>query len=119
MSVLKQAIADAKDIVSETIYVELWDVTLGVRSMDGNARANLIENFTGEDGKMSFRKLYPELLILCTFDPDTGEPVFEDTPADRQLILSKAGAALEQVATKAMDMSGLSGAAETKVGKSS
>ena len=118
MSALKQAIAAASDLTSEELYVDLWDVTIGVRSMDGNARANLIENFSDEDGKMSFRKLYPELLIQCTFDPEDGAPVFEDTEADRQLIMSKSGAALEQVARKAMEMSGLDTKAEERSGKS-
>lgn len=118
MSALKQAIADAKDIEQETLYVPLWDVTIGVRSMDGNARANLIENFADENGRMSFRRLYPELLIQCTFDPDTGAAVFEDTEADRQLILSKSGAALEFVAKKAMEMSGLDAKSEEAAGKS-
>lgn len=119
MSALKQAIADAEDIKQEVIHVDLWGVDIGVRTMDGNARADLIENNSDENGRMSFRALYPELLILCTFDPTTGEPVFEDTEADRQIILSKSGAALEQVARKAMEMSGLDEKSEEKVGKSS
>lgn len=118
MSALKQAIADADDIEQEILYVKQWDVEIGVRSMDGNARADLIENYADENGRISFRKMYPELLILCTFDPSTGEPVFEDTEADRQLILSKSGAALEAVAKKAMTMSGLDKESEEAVGKS-
>lgn len=118
MSALKQAIAAANDIEQEEFYVEAWDVTVGVRSMDGNARANLIENFSDADGRMQFRKLYPELLIQCLFDPATGEPVFEDTEADRQLIMSKSGAALDAVAKKAMEMSGLDAKAEERAGKS-
>jgi hypothetical protein len=118
VSALKQAIADANDITSEEMYVSAWDVTVGIRSMDGNARANLVENFTDENGRMSFRRLYPELLIQCVFDPNTGEPVFDDTEEDRQLILSKSGAVLEEVAKKAMEMSGLDAKAEERVGKS-
>ena len=118
MSALKQAIADANDIESEVIFVPQWDVEIGVRTMDGNSRAQLLENYADEDGKVSFRNLYPELLILCTFDPETGEPVFEDTDADRQLILSKSGKALEVVAKKAMEMSGLDEKAEERAGKS-
>lgn len=118
MSALRQAIADVNDIEQETLYVPLWDVTIGVRSMDGNSRANLIESFTETNGTMSFRRLYPELLILCTFDPADGSAIFEDTDADRQLILSKSGAALEQVARKAMEMSGLDAKAEERAGKS-
>lgn len=119
MSALKQAIRDAVDIEEEVIFVPQWDVEIGIRSMDGNARAAMIENVADETGRMSFRAMYPELLILCTFDPATKEPVFEDTPEDRDIILGKNGAALEIVARKAMEMSGLSESAETKAGKSS
>ncbi len=118
MSALKQAIASAEDLDQEVLPVPEWDVEIGIRSMDGNARATLLENFADEDGKVSFRNLYPELLILCTFDPTTGEPVFEDTDADRQLILSKSGRVLEKVARKAMQMSGLDEKAEERAGKS-
>ncbi len=119
MSALKQAIAEAKDIEQETLHVDLWGVDIGVRSMDGHARASLIENMADENGNMSFRQMYPELLILCTFDPATGLPIFEDTDEDRDLILSKSGLALETVARKAMEMSGLGEKSEEKVGKSS
>lgn len=123
MSVLKQAIADAKDIEHETIFVDQWNVEIGVHSMDGNDRARLLETYADEDGKVSFRNLYPELLILCTYDPDPEsetymQPVFEDTDADRALILSKSGKALEVVARKAMEMSGLDEKAEERAGKS-
>jgi hypothetical protein len=118
VSDLKQAIANADDIESDVVHVPQWGVDIGVRSMDGNDRADLLENFSDEDGKMSFRKLYPELLILCTFDPSTGEPVFEDTDADRALILGKNAKALEVVARKAMEMSGLDEKAEERAGKS-
>lgn len=119
MSVLKQAIAEAQDIAQEKLFVPEWGVELGVRSMDGNARANLIENSADENGRMQFRAMYPELIINCVFDPSTGEPVFEDTDADRALLLSKSGGALEKVARKAMELSGLDEKSEEKVGKSS
>ena len=118
VSALKQAIADADDIEKVELFVEQWNVTIGIKSMDGHARARLIEQFADSDGKVSFSKLYPELLIQCTFDPDSGAPVFEDTPADRDLILSKSGNALDAVAKKAMEMSGLDEKAEERAGKS-
>lgn len=117
VSVLKQAIADAEDIEKEELFVDQWNVTIGVKSMDGHARARIIEQFADADGTVSFAKLYPELLIQCTYDPDTGLPVFEDTAADRELILSKSGNALDAVAKKAMEMSGLDAKAEERVGK--
>lgn len=118
MSALKQAIAEANDIERVELFVEQWNVTIGVQSMSGADRAKVIANYSDEDGKVSFDRLYPELLIRCTYDPESGEPVFEDTDADRQLILSKNGRALETVARKAMEMSGLDEKAEERAGKS-
>jgi hypothetical protein len=118
VSALKQAIADAEDELSEDVFVPEWNVTLQVRSLSGHARASIVEQLQGADGA-SFSTFYPELVIESTYDPDTGEKVFNNDEADRNLILSKNAKALDRVAKKAMQMSGLAEESEGEVGKPS
>lgn len=119
MSALKQAIAEVNDETSEDVFVPEWDVTLQVRSLTGQARANIVQNLAERGESASFMALYPELIIQTVYDPDTGALVFEDTEADRALILSKNATALERVAKVSLRMSGLAQESEEEVGKPS
>jgi len=56
-------------------------------------------------GKMDLQKLYPRLVVLSTYDPETGQPVFKE--GDQDAVNEKSGAALEIIAQVAMRLSGL------------
>ena len=117
MSNLKDKILSADDTVAETLTVEAWNVTVQIRSMSGAARARLLQTAVDDGGKVDLAKIYPDIIIGCTFDPETGEPVFQ--PADRDALMQKSGAALDEVANVAMRLSGFSEKAVDKAGKDS
>ena len=114
---LRDRIFAADDSESEIVHVPQWDVDIEVRSMNGKSRANFMESFTDDSGNVSWEKLYPSLVIATSFDPETGERIFE--PGDEEAINTKSAAALELVASAAMRLSGLSERAEETAGKSS
>lgn len=106
---LRDRILSARDMKSEIIYVEEWDVKVEIRSLTGKTRAHLMSSAMSSNGKMDFEKLYPELIIATTYDPDTGNQVFNKS--DREAINTKSGGALEKIAKVAMELSGLTEAA--------
>lgn len=105
MSKLRDKIANIKDIKEEKIHIPEWDVELLIRSMTGATRNKIMNTAMTKDGKVDLDRLYPDIVISSCFDPETGEQVFE--PTDREMLLSKNGAALERIAQKAIKMSGL------------
>ncbi len=105
MPSLRESILGAKDIQTETVSVPEWDVTVQVRGLTGTQRARLLKNGFEPSGAVNFERLYPELVIASTFDPESGERVFTD--ADRDALNEKSGKALERIAQAAMRVSGL------------
>lgn len=114
---LKELTANAKDIKSETVAVPEWDLRDGdgnviqafvcvVKGLNGSDRADLLQNATMANGRPDYKKLYPLVVQLCTYDPETGMRVFdrEDIP----MLNEKSGSALDRIATKALELSGLS-----------
>jgi hypothetical protein len=70
------------------------------------------------DGKTpNLGKFTADIVIMCTFDPKTGEQVFTEDEA--ALIMEKNGAALEKIVTVAMRLSGFAKDAVDVVGKDS
>jgi hypothetical protein len=117
MSNLRDKILAAQDIKTEIVRIDEWDVEVEVRGMTGRQRAILLQGVVGGQGKNSkvdLQKLYPQLVVMSTFDPETGKPVF--LPGDSDALLGKSGAALEKIAKVAMELSGLN---EEDVGKNS
>lgn len=102
---LREKILNAKDIKEELVKIEEWDVEVIVKSMTGLERANFLKNSAGKDGSFDFEKLYPQLVIATTFDPETGEKLF--SKEDRDILNSKSAGAIEKIAKIALKMSGL------------
>lgn len=74
--------------------------------MTGEQNAAYMEAaYNPTTGTMEFGRVLPELVIACTFDPDSGEPVFE--AADRDAIAQRSAAALERIGKRAAILSGL------------
>jgi len=105
MSLLRDKILAAEDIKSEQVYIKEWDVTLEVRGLTGRQRGLYLQDVIDAKGKMDFQKMYPMLVVMSTFDPETKEPVF--LAGDMDAIAGKSGAALEQLAQVAQRLSGL------------
>ncbi len=101
---IKAKIKEAKDIKKETIPVPEWKVKVEVRSMTGAARAEMLDHVASKDGFV-FRKLYPDILVACLYDPETGQPLFVD--ADKDWLMQKSGGPIEMLANEAVKLSGL------------
>lgn len=111
-SELRKTILEADDIEKETVEVPQWGVTVEVRSMTGKQRSAFMKRVSaGGSGEVDFERFFAELIIATSFDPETGEQLFE--AADRDALNQKSGAALQLLADPAMKLSGLdSGAVE-------
>jgi len=116
MSNLSEIIFATSDIAEETIHVNAWDVDILVKAMTARDRAKMVEQAGGETG-MNLEQILPDLVILCSFDPATGERIFQ--PSDRDALLAKAADPIEQIAIKAMALSGMSQDSVDEAGKGS
>ena len=124
MSDLRTRIFETNDSTAELVDVPEWGVKLEIRSMDGNQRAEWLakqmKNGSGDlDGMTAedIRELYPNLIIVSAFDPETGERVFE--PEDAEQLNTRNSAVLERLAQVALRISGLTTQAESALGKGS
>ena len=112
---LRDRILQAKDIQSHSLQVEQWGVALEIRTMTAVERSRLVASCTKTDGTVDMEKMYPLLLIAAVYDPESGEKVFttEDIPA----LQEKSAAAIELVAQKVMEVSGMTPKAVDVEGK--
>lgn len=117
MSDLSAKIFAADDIVSKVVPVPQWGVTVEVRSMTARDRSRLLSAAAMDGGVVKFEEVLPDVVILCTFDPETGERVFSEN--DREALLSKAAGAIEMLATVALGLSGMDDNAMDEAGKDS
>lgn len=114
---LRDRIFAADDIGRESLEVPQWGVTLEIRTMTAHRRSQMLKAAALDEGGVDLDVLYPMLVVSCVFDPETGEAVF--TNDDMAGLQEKSAAAIELVATKAMEMSGMTAKAVDAEGKSS
>jgi hypothetical protein len=113
---LRDKILNASDIKAEEKYIEEWDATIEVRSMNGAQRARLMrEGFDRETQQINWD--YASVFIAGAYDPGTGELIF--TEADRDALNEKHGGILEDVAMEILRLSGLSDASLADAEKNS
>ena len=112
---LRDQILSCNDVQSEIIEIPQWNTQVAVHGMSGAARTSMIQNAADNDGVMNFSKMMPDIVIMCTFDPETGEQVFDAN--DREALMLKSGAALDLIVNTAMRISGLLEGAVDKAGK--
>lgn len=117
MSSLRDKILSSQDTTAQLVEIPEWDCTVEVRSMTGAARARIMALAMTEGGEADISRVYPEVIIGCSFDPETGEPLF--TSEDREMLMSKNASALDRVATVASELSGFTEKAVDKAGKDS
>jgi len=101
---LRDKILGIDDLAREVVLVKEWGVDVGVRSMTGLQRAEVL-NIAMMDGKIVHDKLHPEVLIRTLYDPKTGELLF--TEADKPALMKKNASAIEYLVSVAMSVSGL------------
>lgn len=102
---LRDSIFAKDDIPSESVDIPEWDVTLEVRGMTGADRTRLLESAVNtKTGEVDLKVIYPDVVILCTYDPEDGLRVFED--GDRDALMSKSANAIDRLANAGMRLSG-------------
>ena len=114
---LRDRILQAKDIQSNLVTVEQWGVDLDIRTMTAVERSRLVSSCTKADGTVDMEKMYPMLLVASCYDPENGEKVFSS--ADMEALQEKSAAAIEFVAQKVMEVSGMNPKAVDQEGKDS
>ena len=116
MSNLSEIIFAKSDIAEEVIHVEAWGVDILVKAMTARDRARMVEQAGGDAG-INLEQILPDLVILCSYDPESGERIF--LPSDRDALLAKSADPIEKIALKAMALSGMSEDAVDAAGKDS
>jgi hypothetical protein len=115
---LREKILATEDIESETITVPSWDVDLLIKGMSAGERVLLMQNaYDSNTEQVNMSKVYPDVVVSCAHDPETGEPVF--TKADKEAILGKSSAAIEMIANAGLRLSGIGAEAQDAAGKDS
>lgn len=115
---LRDKILQAQDLRSELLDVPHWGVKVEIRTLTAKERSSLIgKAMNRQTGDIDYGILYPLLVVACTYDPETGEKVF--TEADTDALGGKSGAAMEHIAQKAADLSGLTEEASNALGEGS
>lgn len=117
MTLLSAKIFAADDIAEESVTIPEWDVTVLVKSLTAKARAQMISEALNNNGVFNFENVLPDMVILCTFDPESGERVFGDN--DRDALMTKAASPIENIASVAMRLSGMTEVATSALGKES
>jgi len=102
---LRDKIKAVNDIEKRTVIVPEWDTTLEVRSMSGTQRAQIFTRNTDEKGKVRTDRIYLDVIVCCTYDPETGERIFADE--DIEWLGNKKGAVLERIGAIAFEISGI------------
>lgn len=114
---LRDRIIAVDDTQREIVQIDEWGVEVEVRGMSGAARAALSQEAADNNGNINFRKMMPEIVVGCVFDPETGEQVFGDV--DKEVVMSKSGSALDKIVAVAMRLSGFGEKAVDEAGKGS
>jgi hypothetical protein len=104
---LREKILSIQDIKTEELFIEEWDSTVQVKGLSGRQRGIYLQGVIDpKSGKMKFAAMYPLLVLMSTYDPETEKPLFEE--GDIDAIAEKSGSALEKIAQVAQRLSGLS-----------
>lgn len=113
---LAQQILDANDVEVKPCAVPEWGVEFELRSPTGEERAALVATFidveetqrTGSAKMRDLKRMYPSLIIACSYSPDTGERIFPNMDETTLAALNrKNGAVLERVALECLPLVGL------------
>lgn len=115
---LRDKILAAKDIPSEPLHVKEWGVDLLVKGMSAGERISLMQSaYDQKTGQVNMAAVYPDVVVSCTFDPVTDEPIF--TSGDKDALMGKSAAAIETIAGVGLRLSGIGQTEEDAAGKDS
>lgn len=113
---LRDQIFAADDILTETVWIPEWNVTIEVRGMTGADRTRILEQAVDPtNGGVNLKFVYPQIVMASCFDPTTGERVFDENDADA--LLSKSAQALDRLAEVGMRLGGFTKESAEDAGK--
>ena len=124
MSRIADQIRKAPDLHTEAYEVVEWGVKLELRSMSARQRAAFAtEMQVNDDGSPGINlgrieHLWSHVIQGACFDPDTGEAVFTDDDLE-WLMTEKNAAVVEALATRCLEVSGMTAEAVDEAGKDS
>lgn len=110
---IRAKILSSEDISAEVIFIEAWSVDVEVRGFTAKQRADIYRRartvIPGPKGRpivdVDLAKLYPEIVVECTYIPDSGEKVFKS--GDITELNNKAAGPVAQIADLAVELSGM------------
>jgi len=103
---LRETILAADDIPQREVFVPNWDVTILVKGLSAGERIELTQAAVDQaTGNVNLSTVYPDIVVSCCFDPETGLPVF--TEADKSDIMKKSSKAIELLASAGLELSGI------------
>lgn len=116
---IRDRIQKARPYTKELVEVAEWDVAIEVRSISLGLRNEMMLSVIDEDTKQAdIRKLYPEMIIACSYDPETGDKVFASD--DAAFLNGLDAGILDKIAKPALKLSGMNDDSKDKeAGKSS
>lgn len=115
---LRDTILAVDDIPSEKVSIKEWGVEVLVRGMSAGDRITLMQNaYDQSTGQVNMAAVYPDVVVACLIDPNTNEQVF--TADDKSLLMSKSSAAIEQIASVGLRLSGIGQEEQDAAGKDS
>ena len=115
---LRDKILAATDIPSEVVRIPEWDVDILVKGMSAGDRLHLQKvSYDQTTGQVHMEKMYPDIVVSCCHDPETGDSIFTDD--DKDAILAKSSAAVEKIAEVGLRLSGLGKGSDDEAGKGS
>lgn len=115
---LRDKILAAQDIPSEKVNIPEWDVELLVKGMSAGDRITLMQNaYDQETQQVNMAAVYPDIVVACTFDPESDEPIFTDS--DKSALMGKSSAAIETIAAVGLRLSGIGNEQADALGKDS
>ncbi len=73
--------------------------------------------FNQDTGQVNMAAVYPDVVVSCVHDPESGEPVFTDS--DKDALMGKSSAAIESIASVGLRLSGIGKDEKDAAGKDS
>jgi len=115
---LRETILNTEDIPSEELEVKEWKVTLLIKGMTAGERVKLMQSaFNQDSGQVNMAAVYPDVVVACVYDVESGESVFSES--DKDALMGKSSAAIESIASVGLRLSGIGKDEKDAAGKDS
>lgn len=109
MSSLRESILSADDLTREVMDVPEWGVSIELRTPDAATRGRMVARWIAADGDQAeiAASIHTTMIVLCAYDPVTGERLFDPDSDDVMLLAQKNGAVVQRVGEAAMRLAGM------------